>query len=130
MIPEELRYTSEHEWIRLEEDGTVGVVGITHHAQQELGDIVFVELPEVGDTIEADKGLGTVESVKAVSELYAPVSGEVIEINPDLGERPEMINEDAYGNGWMLKIRLSDTSQVEGLLDAAGYGKHLGAIAG
>lgn len=119
MIPEDRRYTKEHEWIRLEGDN--GTVGITDFAQQELGDIVYVELPEAEGELRAGTPMGTIESVKAVSELYAPVDGTVAEVNPALDAAPEQINQDPYGEGWLLKIKLSDPSQVDGLLDAAGY---------
>jgi len=119
MIPEDRRYTKEHEWIRV--DGDTGTVGITDFAQQELGDIVYVELPEVGGRIEAGTGMGTIESVKAVSELYAPVDGEVTEVNGALDAAPEQINQDPYGEGWLCKVRLSDPSQLDALLDASGY---------
>lgn len=107
MIPEDLKYTKEHEWVRIE--GDAAVVGITDHAQQELGDLVFVELPRAGDSLTAGQVLGTVESVKAVSELFAPVGGEVIGINEALTDRPELINQDPYGEGWMLRVKISET---------------------
>ncbi len=119
-LPEDLKYTKSHEWVRLE-DGTA-TVGITEHAQDELGDVVFVELPEAGTTFEAGDSFGAVESVKAVSDLYAPVGGEVVEVNEALGDAPEKINEDPYGEGWILKLR---TSGEADLLSAADYQKVL-----
>jgi glycine cleavage system H protein len=121
-VPEELSYTKEHEWIR--QEGDVVVVGITHHAQDQLGDVVFVELPEVGTTIAEGDTFGTVESVKAVSDLYAPVNGEIVEINEGLEDTPESVNTDAYGDGWMIKVKLS--GETEGLLSAADYQALLG----
>lgn len=119
-LPEDLKYTKSHEWVRLE-DGTA-TVGITEHAQDELGDVVFVELPESGTTFEAGDSFGAVESVKAVSDLYAPVGGEVVEVNEALDDAPEKINEDPYGEGWILKLR---TSGEADLLSAADYQKVL-----
>jgi glycine cleavage system H protein len=120
-LPEDLQYAKTHEWIRREDD--VATVGITDHAQEELGDVVFVELPEVGATFEADDSFGTVESVKAVSELYAPVGGEVVEVNTRLEDNPEKINEDPYGEGWIIKLRVS--SQGGDLLSAEDYARGL-----
>lgn len=117
--PEQLKYTKEHEWLRVE--GDAGVVGITDFAQDQLGDVVYVELPAVGSRVEAGQIFGTVESVKTVSDLYSPVTGEVIEVNAALEDSPELVNSDPYGQGWMLKVRLADPGQVAGLLDAAGY---------
>ena len=119
-VPQDLRYTKSHEWVRTE-DG-VATVGITDHAQEELGDVVFVELPESGATFEAGDSFGVVESVKAVSDLYAPVGGEVVEVNSALEDAPEKINDDPYGEGWILKLRVSDTG---GLLSASDYEKVL-----
>jgi glycine cleavage system H protein len=118
--PANYKYTKEHEWIEV--DGTVGTVGITDYAQNSLGDIVFVDLPKVGDTIEAGKSFGSVESVKAVSDLFAPVSGTVTAVNVELKDAPERINSDA-NTTWMLKVELSDAKQVDGLLTAADYEK-------
>jgi glycine cleavage system H protein len=118
--PATYRYTKEHEWIQV--DGKIGTVGITDYAQNSLGDIVFVDLPKVGDTIEAGKSFGSVESVKAVSDLFAPVSGTVTAVNDELKDAPERINSDA-NTTWMLKVELSDTKQVDGLLAAADYEK-------
>jgi glycine cleavage system H protein len=115
-VPEELQYTRSHEWVRTE--GDTATVGITDHAQDELGDIVFIELPEVGATFGAGDSFGTVESVKAVSDLYAPVGGEVVEVNETLDDSPEKINEDPYGEGWIIKLRVSDEGS---LLSASDY---------
>ena len=119
MSPDDLFYTKEHEWLRISGDG--GTVGITDHAQKELGDIVYVELPKVGTKYDSGETFGSVESVKAVSELYIPVSGEVIEINETLGAAPEKINEDPYGNGWMIRIRLLNKNETADLLSAGEY---------
>jgi glycine cleavage system H protein len=119
MIPADLRYTREHEWVRIEND--VATVGITAHAADQLGDIVFVELPEAGKALAQFATFGVVESVKAVSDLYAPVGGEVVEANAALAAAPEVVNSDPYGAGWMLKIRLADPAQVDELLDPAAY---------
>ena len=119
MSPDDLFYTKEHEWLRIAGDG--GTVGITDHAQKELGDIVYVELPKVGTEYDSGETFGSVESVKAVSELYIPVSGEVIEINETLGAAPEKINEDPYGNGWMIRIRLLNKNETADLLSAGEY---------
>lgn len=117
-LPQELQYTRSHEWVRRE--GDVATIGITDHAQDELGDVVFVELPEVGATLEAGSTFGTVESVKAVSDLYAPVGGEVVEVNGSLENNPEKVNEDPYGEGWMIKVRIASEGE---LLSAADYEK-------
>lgn len=119
-IPKELKYASTHEWARLEEDGTV-TVGITDHAQDLLGDVVFVELPEVGSELAAGGEAGVVESVKAASDIYAPVSGVVVEINENLQDTPELVNSDPYHDGWFFRIKPSDKSDLDDLLDAAGY---------
>ena len=118
-IPEDLQYTNSHEWVRIE--GDTVTIGITDHAQDELGDVVFVELPEEGDTFDAGESFGTVESVKAVSDLYAPVGGEVVEVNEALNDSPEKVNQDPYGEGWMVKVRLSDPSEVDQLMDVNAY---------
>lgn len=125
MYPSNLHYTKEHEWVRVEQD--IGVVGITDHAQKELGDIVYVDLPKVGTTVEQGKSLGSVESVKAVSDVYAPVSGEVIEINDALATAPEKLNEDPHGAAWLVKIRLSTPDQIKQLLNADDYETYVGA---
>ena len=125
MYPENFRYTKEHEWVRVE--GDTGTVGITDHAQQELGDIVYVDLPKPGTQLEQGKTAGSVESVKAVSDIYAPVTGEVIEINPALADAPEKLNEDPHGEAWLMKIKLSAPAEVEQLMSAADYQKYIGA---
>ncbi len=117
--PEELRYTAEDEWIRSE--GEEVVIGISHFAQDQLGDIVFVELPEVGATTEAGTPFGTIESVKAVSDLFAPLTGEVLGINELLEDQPELVNESCYGEGWLIRLRPTNPDELPGLLDAAGY---------
>ena len=118
-VPADLRYSKEHEWIRVE--GNVGVVGITWFAQDQLGDVVFVEMPEVGRELKQNEQFGVVESVKTVSDLYSPASGKVIEVNSELESSPELINQDPYGEGWILKIELADPAEIENLLDAAAY---------
>ncbi len=118
-VPENLRYSKDHEWIRVE--GDTGTVGITDHAQDSLGDVVYVELPKVGDAFEAHGAFGSVESVKAVSELFLPVAGEVVAVNEALQDEPERVNSDPYGDGWMIRVRLSNPGEVDGLLDAAEY---------
>ncbi|WP_039034560.1 MULTISPECIES: glycine cleavage system protein GcvH [Shewanella] len=119
-IPSELKYASSHEWIRKEEDGSY-TVGITEHAQELLGDMVFVELPEVGDTVSASEDCAVAESVKAASDIYAPLSGEVIAINEALEDSPELVNSDAFGDGWFFRVMPSDLSELDNLLDAEGY---------
>lgn len=118
-IPANLKYTSDHEWIRVE--GNEAYVGITDFAQSELGEIVFVEVETVGETIEANGVFGSVEAVKTVSDLNLPVTGEILEFNEELEDHPELVNEDPYGKGWMVKISVNDPAELEGLLDAAGY---------
>lgn len=125
MYPTNLHYTKEHEWVRVEQD--IAVVGITDHAQKELGDIVYVDLPRVGTTVEQGKALGSVESVKAVSDIYAPLSGEVIEINDALSTAPEKLNEDPHGAAWLVKLRLSTADQIKQLLSAEDYEAYVGA---
>ncbi len=122
-IPAELRYTNEDEWARREGDRLT--VGVTDYAQQQLGDVVFVELPEVGRRLEAGEVFGVIESVKAVSDLYAPVAGEVAAVNGELAEHPERVNESCYGEGWMIAITMSNASEVDALLDAAAYRRHV-----
>ena len=117
--PENLKYTKDHEWVSIE--GDKATIGITHFAQKELGDIVFVEIETVGETIEQHAVFGTVEAVKTVSDLFMPVSGEVLEFNTSLEQNPEQVNQDPYGKGWMIKIRITDSSQLSGLLSAASY---------
>lgn len=123
-IPQDLKYTKEHEWIKL--DGDVATVGITDFAQGELGDIVYVEIETEGETLAAEEVFGTVEAVKTVSDLFMPLSGEIIEFNAGLEADPEAVNRDPYGAGWMIKIQVSDASEVDGLLDAAAYGELIG----
>lgn len=118
-VLENLKYSKEHEWLKIE-DG-IATVGITDHAQSELGDIVFVELPEVGDTFDKDDSFGTVEAVKTVAELYSPISGEIIAINEELEDEAETVNSSPYENGWIIKIKISDESELESLLDAEAY---------
>ena len=122
-IPNELRYVASHEWIRDEGDGTV-TIGITDHAQDLLGDVVFVELPEVGDIVSSGDDIGVVESVKAASDVYAPLTGEVVAVNEDLEDSPELVNSDPYGDGWFIRLRLTDTDELDDLLDADGYAEH------
>ena len=125
MYPENLKYTKDHEWVRVE--GGTGVIGITDHAQKELGDIVYVDLPKPGAHMEQGKTLGSVESVKAVSDIYAPVSGEVLEVNPLLSTAPEKLNEDPHGDAWLVKIKLSAPDEIKRLLSAEDYQNYVGA---
>ncbi len=118
-LPDNLKYTKDHEWILV--DGDIGTVGITDYAQGELGDVVFVELPPVGKILKEHDSFGTIEAVKAVSDLYAPVTGAVTEVNKELEGTPELVNKDPYGKGWMIKIKLSNPSEVASLLDSAAY---------
>ncbi|HEV8415584.1 MAG TPA: glycine cleavage system protein GcvH [Bryobacteraceae bacterium] len=124
MDPENLRYTKEHEWVRVE--GDTGTIGITFHAQKELGDIVYVDLPKPGTSIQQKTTIGSVESVKAVSDIYTPVSGEVVEVNGQLAESPEILNKDPYGSGWLVKIKLSEPDEAAKLLTAAEYQAYVG----
>tara|TARA_R110001583_G_scaffold82823_3_gene219423 strand:- start:727 stop:1116 length:390 start_codon:yes stop_codon:yes gene_type:complete len=119
-IPSELRYATSHEWVRNEGNGIV-TVGITEHAQDLLGDMVFVELPEVGDSVSTGDDVAVAESVKAASDIYAPVTGEVVEVNEDLEDSPELVNSDAFGDGWLFKLKIEDEGELESLLDAEGY---------
>ncbi|MCP4324930.1 MAG: glycine cleavage system protein GcvH [Alteromonadales bacterium] len=119
-IPSELKYATSHEWVRNEGDGIV-TVGITEHAQGLLGDMVFVELPDVDDAISTGDDVAVAESVKAASDIYAPVSGTVVEVNEELEDSPELVNSDAFGEGWLFKVKLDDASELENLLDAEGY---------
>ena len=121
MVQPDLRYTTDHEWIRV--DGDVATIGVTDFAAQQLGDVVFVDLPPAGTHLDQFGTFGVVESVKAVSDLYAPVSGEVTEANPDLAAQPELINSDPFGAGWMIRVSMSDAAQVDSLLDAEAYQK-------
>ncbi|HTY58471.1 MAG TPA: glycine cleavage system protein GcvH [Bacteroidota bacterium] len=123
-FPENLKYTKDHEWIRIE--GETGTVGITDYAQGELGDVVFVELPAVGKSVKQHEAFGTIEAVKAVSDLYAPMSGAVTEINVAVAATPDAVNKDPYGKGWMVKVKLSSPGEAAGLLDAAAYRKLIG----
>lgn len=123
-VPSELKYSKEHEWVKV--DGNVATVGITDFAQNELGDIVFVELPEVDDEVSEGETFGSVESVKTVSELYSPVSGKIIEVNEDLEDEPEAVNESPYEKAWMVKVELSDESELDALMDAQGYQEMIG----
>lgn len=126
MKPRDCRYSKEHEWVRLE--GRSATVGITDYAQGQLGDIVYVELPPPGEILTQFETFGVVESVKAASDLYAPLSGEVLEVNGELSDHPQFVNEDPYGKGWMIKIEPSDTSELDNLLTAEGYEEHLGGL--
>ena len=119
MVPADLRYTKDHEWVRVE--GDTATIGVTDFAAGQLGDVVFVDLPGAGKAVEQFATFGVVESVKAVSDLYAPVSGEVLEVNGELSSNPELVNSDPFGSGWMIKVRIADAGQVSGLLDAAAY---------
>ncbi|NQT32263.1 MAG: glycine cleavage system protein GcvH [Candidatus Omnitrophica bacterium] len=123
MIPEDLKYTEKHEWVKLEGDKVT--IGITDYAQGELGDITFIELPSSGSSVNQSDSIATVESVKAASDVYAPVSGEILEVNESLEGAPETINQSPYENGWMCKVKVSDETQLDGLMDAAGYGAYL-----
>jgi glycine cleavage system H protein len=124
MVPEDLRYSKEHEWARVE--GEEAVIGITDHAQSELGDVVFVELPAVGTTINQFETFGVVESVKAASDLYSPLGGEVVAVNDTLTDQPELVNSSPYDQGWMIRVRLRDKAELDQLLDAAGYRSLIG----
>jgi glycine cleavage system H protein len=119
MYPEELRYSKDHEWVRVE--GDKGRIGITDYAQNQLGDVVFLELPEVGRTLAQGEQFGTVESVKAVSELFSPVAGEVVEVNAELTSKPELVNEDPHGEAWMIVVKLGDATALESLMDSTAY---------
>ena len=123
-IPEDLRYSKEHEWVRLE--GDVATIGITDYAQGELGDIVFVEVDTIGDTIATEEVFGTIEAVKTVSDMFSPLAGEVIEFNERLEDDPELVNTDPYNEGWIVKFKVSDASEVEGLLSASDYAALIG----
>jgi glycine cleavage system H protein len=123
-IPEGLHYNAEHDWVIM--DGDTGTLGITDYAQGELGDIVFLELPGVGDTVEQGESYGTVEAVKTVADLISPVTGEVVEVNETLEEDAAQVNEDPYGAGWMVKVRLNDVAEIDSLMDATAYKAHIG----
>ncbi len=124
-IPEELKYTKDHEWIKI--DGDVATIGITEFAQNELGDIVYVDVDSLDDTLDAEEVFGSVEAVKTVSDLFMPIAGEVIEFNEGLEDAPETVNSDPYGDGWMIKVKMSDTKEIENLLDAKAYQELIGA---
>jgi glycine cleavage system H protein len=119
-VPEDLRYTQSHEWVRLEDDGSV-IIGITDHAQEQLGDLVFVETPEIDSEVESEAAVAVVESVKAASDIYAPVAGTIVDANADLGDEPELVNTDPYGKGWLFKMTPVDATEIEQLLDAESY---------
>jgi glycine cleavage system H protein len=119
MVPKDLRYTKDHEWVKVE--GDVATIGVTDYAANQLGDVVFVDLPAVGKTVDQFATFGVVESVKAVSDLYAPVAGEVTDVNAELAAKPELVNSDPFGEGWMIRVKVADADQLTGLLDAAGY---------
>ena len=125
-VPEGLYYSKDHEWLRVEDE--TGTVGITDHAQHALGDVVYVELPKAGETFEAHAVFGSVESVKAVSELYLPVGGEVTEVNESLNDEPEKVNTDPYGEGWMLRVKLSNRGEVDKLMSSAEYEDYIGSL--
>ena len=124
-IPSDLKYTKDHEWVKI--DGTIATIGITDFAQSELGDIVYVDVDTLDDTVEKDEVFGSVEAVKTVSDLFMPLSGEVIEFNENLEDSPESVNKDPYGDGWMIKVELADESQIDSLLDAEAYKELVGA---
>ena len=124
-FPDDLKYTKEHEWVRI--DGDMATIGITEFAQGELGDIVYVDVTTVGEDLDTDEVFGTVEAVKTVSDLFMPLSGQVMELNESLDSQPELVNSDPYGDGWMIKVKMSDLSQVEGLLSAEDYKSLVGA---
>ena len=128
MTPEDSRYAKSHEYVHVE--GAVGTIGITDYAQKELGDVVFVELPQVGTELEQGDEMGSIESVKAVSELFAPVSGQVVEVNDALTEKPELVNTDAYGDGWMIRVKLTTPEEVDELMDAEEYEEYVEKEAG
>ena len=125
-VPEGLYYSKDHEWLKVE--GETGTVGITDHAQHSLGDVVYVELPKAGETFAAHDTFGSVESVKAVSELFLPIAGEVTEVNESLSDEPEKVNTDPYGDGWMLRVKLSNRGEVDSLLSAAEYEDYIGSL--
>ena len=123
-FPENLKYTKDHEWIRVE--GDTGIVGITEYAQGELGDVVFVELPQIGKQVKQGESFGTIEAVKAVSDLYAPIAGDVTEINSELEKAPELVNKDPYSKGWIMKLKISDKKELNTLLDVKAYRELIG----
>ncbi len=123
MYPKDFRYTEDHEWIKVE--GEIGTVGITDHAQKQLGDIVFVEVPEVDEEVSAGDEAGSIESVKAVADVFAPVSGTIVEVNESLEDAPETVNQDPHGDGWLFKVQMSDSAELDDTMDAAAYEKFL-----
>lgn len=123
MYPKELKYDREHEWVRM--DGDVATIGISDFAQDQLGEVVYVDLPSVGDVVATGESFGEVESVKSVSELFSPVSGEIVEVNNELDDAPELVNNDSYGDGWMIKVKVDNLSEVDALMDADGYEAYL-----
>lgn len=125
-VPDELRYSEDHEWVVFDGDSGVATIGITDYAQGELGDVVFLELPEVGATVAKGDSAGTIEAVKTVADILAPFSGEITEVNAALDDRPELVNTDPYGDGWMIRMRVDDPSAVDALLDADAYQQHIG----
>lgn len=127
-IPADLKYLETHQWVRVADDGTA-TVGITDFAQEQLGDVVYVGVPEVGATVTGGEEAGVAESVKSASDVFSPVTGEVIAVNEQLEDEPELLNEDPYGDGWMFRVRLEDAGELEGLMDAAGYAEHVAAEA-
>ncbi len=124
-LPENLKYTKDHEWLRV--DGNHAYVGITDFAQGELGDIVFIEIETQGETLNKEEVFGTIEAVKTVSDLFMPVSGEIVEVNPNIEDKPELTNKDPYGEGWLIKIKITDASQIDALLDVNAYKAHINA---
>ncbi len=129
MSPDDRKYTKEHEWLRIEDvEIRRAQVGITDYAQDQLGDVVYFDLPQVGDTVTHLEKMGEVESVKAVSDLYSPISGEVVEINNDLIDNPELVNEDPFGRGWLIRVTMSEISQIDGLMSAADYDSYVGEL--
>ncbi len=126
-VPDDLRYTAEHEWIRLTGEAGVIEIGITDYAQGELGDVVFVNLPKAGDSFASHQAFGTIEAVKAVSDLYSPVAGEVVEVNSALDTDPALVNRTPFSDGWMIRLKASNPAELDGLLDAAAYRSHIGA---
>ncbi len=122
-VPNNLKYTEDHEWVKL--DGDIATIGITDYAQGELGDVVFLELPEVDEEFGQGDTMGSIEAVKTVADVYAPISGKVIEINEKLDDAPETVNQDPYGEGWFVKVQVSDKTELDGLMDAEAYGQHI-----
>lgn len=125
-IPDDLRYSEDHEWVAFDSESGVATIGITDYAQGELGDVVFLEFPEIGTTVAKGDSAGTIEAVKTVADLFAPFGGEITEVNGALDDRPEIVNTDPYGEGWMIRMKVDDPSVVDGLLDADGYQQHIG----